>query len=82
MDVARRQHPLGQRHLQGHFAAQQPIPRPDHEPEAARPEVVDDLEAAQHRAIVVTTFPTGHGIRVARPVRSRFGRFQHGEQEQ
>ena len=53
VDIARRQHALGQRHLQGHFAAQHQVLRADHETEPARPEVVEDLESAQQR-------PTSH----------------------
>ncbi len=49
-DIPGAQHPLGQRHLQGHFAAQQPVARPDHEPEPAGAEVLDDLEPVQQRS--------------------------------
>ncbi len=54
MDVARVQQALGQRHLQGDFAAEQPVPRQNHEPEPPRPDVIEDLESAQQRLGVVS----------------------------
>ena len=53
MNVSRAEHALGQRHLQRHVAAEQSVPGADHEPEPARPEVVQDLESAQERTIVI-----------------------------
>ena len=48
-DVAWRQHAVGQWHLQSNFSAQQSVACANHEAKAARPDLLENLEATKQR---------------------------------
>ena len=79
-DVVGAEHALGQGHLEGDLAAQEPVAAADDEAEAARAEVLEDLEAAQQGGALVGSVggPVGRfggrrpvGASAASSIRSR-----------
>ena len=81
VNVARVEYALRQRHLQRHLATEQSVPGADHEPESTRSQVVEDLESAQKRTIVIASLARRDAFRNQLVIVDNLRRFEHPEQQ-